>query len=425
MKIGVISDTHVGRAIPRQIGDARRESYRAALSQAIDINIKEGTDVLIHCGDVFEKRSMTPEDSVFIKEEFHRYFKSVEANTDKPPHVFILRGNHDGSAEGNTIDYISHPMAKYVTVAAGAVDDTAVYVNDNVVIIGISFDRYLKKKVLDAADFVKKTFAANPGKLKVILVHGFIQGYHPIPKGTPEHTYTNVDDLAVLSPDLVISGHYHVPLDPLVVGKDHKTTFLNAGATEAENIGEGAEYGIHIIEGANKIRFVPLVPLQKIVNVRVDSEGAVKPVEWYVSAAKAAAEEEAQKFQAAGKDGIFRVSVDGLTGDDPFVITDLLSRAYEDLKRKNPRLIYAEIVNDVNNVVKHADPTMYASGADFASSVVEPIGMANLPDANAVISEVSAALDNRASKKTGLLTDGDRAIFVKKWADILEKAGQP
>ncbi|MDG7016712.1 MAG: metallophosphoesterase family protein [Nitrososphaerota archaeon] len=425
VKIGIFSDTHIARAVPRQIGDARREAYRHAFSQSIDRFIDEGVGVIANVGDIFEKRSMGPEDSVFVKEELFRAFEGIRDKIGKSPHIFILRGNHDGSAEGNTIDYIRHPMAKYVTVAAGGVDDTAVYANDDVVIIGVSFDRYLKRKVLNAADFVKKTFAANPGKLKVILVHGFIQGYHPIPKGTPEHTYTNVDDLAVLGPDLVISGHYHVPLDPLVVGKDHKTTFLNAGATEAENIGESAEYGVHIIEGVDKIRFVPLVPLQKIVNVHVDSAGAVKPVEWYVSQAKVDAEREVKLFQAEGKDGIFRVSLDGLTGEDPFVISDLLGRAYEDLKRKNSRLIYAEIVNNVNNIVKHSDPTMYASGADFASNVVEPIGMANLSNATAVISEVSAALDNRASKKTGLLTDGDRAIFVKKWTDILEKVDKP
>lgn len=421
MKIVVFSDTHVGRAVPRQIGDLRREAYRSAFIQAIDQAISEAADVLVHVGDVFEKRSMTPEDSVFVKEELYRYFRSVSDKTGKAPHIFMLRGNHDGSADGNTIDYISHPMAKYVTVAAGPVDDTAVYTNSDVCIIGISFDRYLGRKVRDSAQFIRDTFAKNQDKLKVVLIHGFIKGYHPVPPGTPEHTYTTVDDMEMLGADLVIAGHYHVPLDPLVVGERHKTTFLNAGATEAENIGEGADYGVHVIEGPDKVKFVPVIPLQLIRNVNVDSGGATKPVDWYVAQAKAAAEFAVHEFQDKDKDGIFRIKLEGRTTDDPFMINDLLERAYDDLKVKFPRLIHTEIVNEVENIVRQADSASFASGADFASDVLQPIGTKQLPDAASVVSEVSAALDTKASKKTGLLTDSDRAAFVKKWTDILDK----
>jgi DNA repair exonuclease SbcCD nuclease subunit len=423
--IVVLSDSHIGRAVPRQIGDLRRSAYRNAFSQAIDVAIEEGAEILIHAGDVFEKRSMTPEDSVFVKEEFYRYFKAITEKTGKEPHIFMLRGNHDGSPDGNTIDYISHPMAKYVTVAAGPVDDTAVYTNNEVCIVGISFDRYLARKVREAAGFIRETFEKNPGKLKIVLIHGFIKGYHPIPKGTPEHTYTTVDDMELLGADLVISGHYHVPLDPLVVGNEHKTTFLNAGATEAENIGEGTDYGVHVFESVDKIRFIPLVPLQLIKNYEVDSFGAINPADWYVTEGKAAAEDAAKLFQSKNKDGIFRVTLEGRTTDDPFRITDLLERAFDDLKNSYSRLVYTEVVNNINNIVKQVDAGGFMGGVDFAADVLKPVGAQQLADAAAIINEVSAALDNRASKKTGLLTDSDRAVFVKKWTDVLDKVTTP
>ena len=67
LRIGVFSDTHVGRNIPRVLRDARRKAFRHAFKQAIDIFIENDVDYVIHAGDLFEKRSMTPDDAVFVK----------------------------------------------------------------------------------------------------------------------------------------------------------------------------------------------------------------------------------------------------------------------------------------------------------------------------------------------------------------------
>ncbi|MEM1552989.1 MAG: exonuclease SbcCD subunit D, partial [Candidatus Bathyarchaeia archaeon] len=66
VKLGVFADTHVGRSIPNVISEHRRQAFRHAFSQAINIFIKERVEYVIHAGDLFEKRSMTPSDSLFV-----------------------------------------------------------------------------------------------------------------------------------------------------------------------------------------------------------------------------------------------------------------------------------------------------------------------------------------------------------------------
>ncbi|MBS7622778.1 metallophosphoesterase, partial [Candidatus Bathyarchaeota archaeon] len=99
MKIGVFADTHVGRCIPRAIGDLRRQAYRHAFTEAVNIFIKEGVDHLIHGGDMFEKRSMTPAESLFVKDELQRLADSIGDLHSKHVKIFMVRGNHDGTAE--------------------------------------------------------------------------------------------------------------------------------------------------------------------------------------------------------------------------------------------------------------------------------------------------------------------------------------
>ncbi|MEM3747998.1 MAG: metallophosphoesterase, partial [Thermoproteota archaeon] len=120
MKIGVFADTHIGRNIPREVGELRRKAYRHAFTQAINIFVKEKVECVIHLGDLFEKRSMMSEDSVFVKEELQRLVNSIREEHGGEVSVFLIRGNHDGALDNNALDFVKHPLAKYLKVVGEA-----------------------------------------------------------------------------------------------------------------------------------------------------------------------------------------------------------------------------------------------------------------------------------------------------------------
>jgi len=418
VKVGVFADTHVGRCIPRAIGELRRRAYRHAFTQAINVFIDEGVDCLVHAGDLFEKRSMTPEDSVFVKEELQRLTDSIRDKQGKDVMMFAVRGNHDGGSESNALDYIKHPLARYLKIIGDDVlrGKEAVETCNGICIVGVSYHPYISQKLRDFQPILKRSFA-DRGELKLLVVHNFIRGYHPIPPGVPEHSYLSVEDFEGLGVDIVVAGHYHTKEDPMEV---KGTVLLTSGATEAVDLSDEGPYGVYVLEGTRSIRFIPIKPLHDIRNIKVSSQGAVKPAEWFVDKALEETRSYASSLQTTGVDGVLRLVLLGLTDEDPFSFEPPLMSGLSKVKEESPRLLHIELVNRVENVRQPAVLPALGGGVEFAAEILKPLGTF-APDAMKIVEEVSMVLDEKASQKTGLLTGLDRVPYVTRWVDILEK----
>jgi len=418
VKIGVCADTHIGRCIPRAIGDLRRKAYRHSFTQAINVFIEEGVDYLIHAGDVFEKRSMTPEDSVFVKEELQRLADSIHEKQGKDVMIFAVRGNHDGVPESNALDYIKHPLAKYLKIIGDATlqgKDEA-QVHDGLCLMGVAYHPYISRKFEDLKPILKGILA-NKSELKLLVIHNFIDGYHQIPPGVPQHSFLTVRDFDDLEVDMVIAGHYHTRKEP---ADENGTVLLTPGATEAVDLSDEGPYGVYILEGKRSIRFVPIKPLHEIRNIKVTSQEAVKPTKWFVDNASEEASSYASSLHMTGVEGVLRLVLLGLTDEDPYSIEQPLMSEFARIKETSPKLLHVELVNRVENVRQPVVLPTLGGGAEVAAEILKPLGDFT-QEAVRIVEEVGTTLDEKASQKTGLLTGSDRAPFVTRWVDILEK----
>jgi DNA repair exonuclease SbcCD nuclease subunit len=419
VKIGVFSDTHVGKSTPTNIGDLRRQAYRHAFTEAINIFIQEGVDCVIHAGDLFEKKSMTPEDSVFVKNELQRLVDSIRDKSGSGPPVFLLRGNHDGSPESNTLGYVEHPLARYLKPFGDRTlrGEAEYYDVGDIRVVGISYHTYIGTKYNEIEPAVVKSFADRNGP-NIVVVHNFIRGYHNIPDGVPEHNTYTLDDFADLPVQLVISGHYHSKLVPMRTKDKH---FLSSCATEAEDLSDEGEHGVWIVDENLTPRFEPITPLHQIRSIQVGKEDATEPLDWFVESALTEVKSYANLLQQTSSKGIIRIVLSGNTDGEPYVIERLLEPKLAKMKQANPRLIHYELVNNVQPIHRTVQlPAAATSGIDYAAKVLEPLGELQL-EGTKLTEEIQLALDERASEKTQQLTPSDRHPFIQRWIELLEE----
>ncbi|MBO3839985.1 MAG: metallophosphoesterase [Thermoproteota archaeon] len=418
MKIGVLADTHVGRRIPIEIGELRRRAYRHAFTQSINIFIEEGVDYVIHAGDLFEKRSMTSEDSVFVKEEFQRLVNSIKEKHGKEVSIFVVRGNHDGSYDNNALDFVKHPLAKYLKVVGESLvrGEEEFYVDGEIMLTGMPYHTYVSRVFKEVRPLIEKLFKTED-YFKIFLVHNFIQGHHDIPPGTPPHNFLSIKDFEGLGVNIVIAGHFHTKAGPL---EEKGIIFLTPGATEAVDLSDEGPFGVYILEPGVKPRFVKIRPLHEIRNSKVDSMETVKPKEWYVENVLKEANAYCSYLREKKADGLLRIVISGyLEEGDPSIIDLALREELSELKSQTG-LLYVDLVNRVEELPqKIAFPKM-GTGLDYMTTALKPLGE-NIGEAMSLIEEISMLLEEKASQKTGLLTGLDRSRFVKRWLEIFEK----
>ena len=419
MKIGVLADTHVGRSIPRAIGWLRRQAYRHAFTQAIDIFIQEGVVCLIHAGDMFEKRSMTPEDSVFVKGELQRLADSISDRYHKEVAVFAVRGNHDGTPENNALDYIKHPLAKYLRIIGDEIlqgKAESQTLND-LCLVGVAYHPYISRKFEELKPIIQKNFAQTH-RLRVLVVHNFVRGHHHIPPGVPSHNWLDTRDLSELGADVVISGHHHTRKEST---GENGTVLLTPGATEAIDLSDEGVYGVYILEGKNSNRFIPIRPLHEIRNIKVDSQGTVKSTGWFADMGSEEARAYSSSVRERNAQGILRLVLLGLSDGDPYRIEQHLTAELTKIKDATPGLLHIELVNRVEDSrLTLTHPTL-GKADDFTAEILKPLAE-TAPEALKLIEEVSMALDEKASQTTGLLTGSDRAEFLPRWIKIFERS---
>lgn len=407
MKIGVCSDEHVGRAIPREIGDLRRQAYRSAFSQTIDMFIKERVDVMISAGDLFERRTMTAEDTAFVRAELQRLVDAL-GHVD----IFFIRGNHDSSYANSALHFIQHPLAKYVHV----LDDEG-WTSGSIAVFGVSYDPYISTKFQRLRPQIKKFFADDK-PVKVVITHAFIDGYTSLPPNLPRHYYLTINDFTDLGNNITINGHVHSSPGPK---KFDKTLFLTPGATEPEDLGEDGPYGVYIIEDFNA-RFMPIIPFTPILNVEVRAMGGSgEGYDWFVSEV----EKEVNKcLKGATAPSIVRIKVEGIVAGEPGDLTSMLYEKLADMKNNNKNLVYAALVNKTASITKNV---IFSPGGiavnrdDYLEAVFEGLPESVKKDALVLANDIDVALDQQKSQQTGVLTGGDRKPFVRRWQALFEE----
>lgn len=419
VKIGVFSDTHVGNSTPSNIADLRRQAYRYAFTQAINIFIDEGVGGVIHAGDLFEKKSMTPEDSVFVKKELQRLVDSIRAKTGSALTIFLLRGNHDGTSDKNTLGYVEHPLAQYLKPFGDKIlkGEVEAYDVGDIRIAGISYHTYIGIKFKEIKQAVRESFA-NHNTPNILVVHNFIRGYHNVPPDVPDHNCYALEDFSDLQVQMVIAGHYHSKLVPMQT-KDK--CLLSSCATEAEDLGDEGEHGLWILAEDLAPRFVAIKPLHQIRNVEIGKKDATRQQEWWIENALIEVESYINLLRQTSSQGIIRIILSGKSDTEPYLIEKALELKVAEIKKVNPQLVHYQIENNVQDTHHTVMlPAAATSGIDYAAEVLKPLGELQ-PEGTRLTEEIQLALDERASDRTQQLTASDRQPFVQRWIELIEK----
>ncbi|MEM4246389.1 MAG: metallophosphoesterase [Candidatus Bathyarchaeia archaeon] len=417
MKIGLLADTHVGRNIPRVVGELRREAYRHAFAKAIDILVEEGVDYVIHAGDLFEKRSMTPSDSMFVKNEFHRLIGSIKENDGKDIRILLVRGNHDGTPENSALNYVEHPLAKYLKVIGEETlqGKPELFDDGNLSAAAVGYHPYIASKFRE----VKKTVEESLSKASnepILILHAFITGYHELPPGIPKHSTLTLHDLEEVNAKTIICGHHHKKKPPVTLfGKN----FITPGATEAIDLADEGEYGVSILE-SNSYKFVPIDPLHEIRNLRISSGGALKPLEWYKKETEAQLNSIAAGLSPSGKKAILRLVVEGKSMEDPFELDMELDNLAAKIREARPNILHIQLENRVEST-RQAFYRPLGGQEAFLREAMRPLE-GSIEKAASLVEEVEMALEEKGSQMTGLLKPSDRKPFVEKWVEILKTA---
>ena len=414
VKLGIFADTHVGRSIPRAIGDLRKEAFRHAFTQAINIFIEEKVDYVIHAGDVFERRSMSPEDTVFVKNELQRLVDNLGDIK-----IYVLRGNHDGTLENNVLNYVEHPLAKYLKVVGEKTlrGEAELYEESGFVLTGIGYTPYITRKLLEEKDNLKNLLGKADTKHKIFLLHAFIRNHHELPPGIPEHQKIGLDVLMEIGASLIVCGHHH----QTKFQKLENTLILTPGGTEYIDLADKGPHGCYIAELSPilNLTFKSISPLHKIENIRVNSEETIKPKDWFIKQTLKEVQEFSRKLKRENEKGILRLVVEGIIDGSRYELQAELENSFKKAREENPLLLHVELDNRVEPLKKPIQITKTTTREEFLREVFKPLGDEHLPEVLSLIDEVDSLLDERASEKTHLLKDGDRREFVKRWLKIL------
>ncbi|MEM4693703.1 MAG: metallophosphoesterase, partial [Nitrososphaerota archaeon] len=195
VRIGILSDTHVGRDIPKIVGEARRKAFRHAFREAVNILINSDVDLVLHAGDLFEKKSMRSEDAVFVKDEFYRLVKNVKERSVKDVNILIIRGNHDGTFLNSVLDYVTHPLADYFRVLEFDKETglEGYYIDSNVAVIGVGYYPHIRSRFKNMLDDINSVFSSLESDLtRILLIHNYIESISNVPP-SPQHTLIDLD----------------------------------------------------------------------------------------------------------------------------------------------------------------------------------------------------------------------------------------
>jgi DNA repair exonuclease SbcCD nuclease subunit len=417
LKIGIFSDTHVGCAVPKAIGDARREAFRKAFSTSINIFIQEKVAYVMHAGDLFERRTMLPEDSVFVKQELQRLVNGLNGKVK----ILIVRGNHDGTVENSALDYVKHPLAEYFIVLGerSLVGEPELFEDEKIAVQGLGYTAYPVARWNEVKLKVQEQFAKSKAKYKFLLFHAFVERQLGLPLQVPKHQVLTFDQFAGLQVNYILCGHQHrttpmVTIDGISV--------LTPGATEAVELSDESVHGVYILtlnDKNVKVDFKPIVPLHKLKNIRCGGVGEKHDEEWYVNNGLALAKKEVESN--LNEKLILRLLLEGTVEGDKYHVEEKISSALASMRKDWPNIIYLEVKNDLNMPVISVELNLGELKSEVYSKVFETFSDRKKTEAVELAEEVESMLEEHASSVTGLLTDFHRRRVADKWKKILEE----
>ncbi len=265
----------------------RREELKEVFAGIINLAGREGVQVLLIAGDLFEHVHATRGLIKFIDDQFRRIPRT---------RVFISPGNHDPLLPDSY--YRTWPWAENVHIfgpEGGRVDlpDLPVTVH------GWGFDAWEVR-----ACHLHRIRAEEPDRIHLAVIHGGDEVYHPF---TPE-------ELAATGCHYIALGHIHN--ERVVLQRSGRVIARYSGSPEALSFGEPGEHGVLLGTISRDRTAMQLVPTgrRRFITADVDVAGAVSPED--VAAAVRGAWPEAERLQHC-----FRVRLTGAV--DPGLRMDL------------------------------------------------------------------------------------------------------
>ena len=409
MKFAVLADAHIGRRIPLAIAEHRRNAFKKAFSKAVDIIVEEGCDYVFMCGDLFERRTLKPELVQFAHDELYRIIDGTRSIWNKPIKIFLIRGNHDGRPQSDTLDYLKHPLAEYLHVFE---EDSKPYVDENLTVVGLNYYDRIGAAYSQLAEPILKEASG----LKVLMLHGFVSGYNKVP---PYSNSLTLDRLAEADPTYVFSGHYHLNCGAKRL--PNGGWILTPGSLEKYDFAENPEKGLYIVEHGEEPKFTwkAIEPLHIMKQVNIDTEKRHVPV-YYGLKILEKVESFSSELEAADKSGYLRIRVRGRL--QMGFVSEIDQSEVDEIVKADPRFLWLDVdtlgvempiaivtPNGSSSVNLQEVITKFFSGfEDFAEDIGE------------MYVKAQETLEEIASEQTGLLTSSQRGPFVEEWVGRFE-----
>lgn len=404
LRFAVLADAHIGRSIPLAIAEHRRRAFNEAFRKAVDAVVEAECDYVFICGDLFERRTLRPRLVQFAHDQLYRLARETEERYGKKVRVLAIRGNHDGRPQSDTLDYIKHPLADYLHVFE---EDAEPYKDENITVVGLNYyDR------IDAAyERLAEPALREAMGTKILMLHGFVQGYNPVP---PYSASLSLDRVSETAPDYVFTGHYHQRCREkrLPTGG----WILTPGSLEMYDFGEKPDKGFYVVDHGEEPRFtwMPIEPMHAMKRALVETERRQTP-RWFSDKIMEQVQTFRGELEKADKPGYLRVRVRGPLKDG--FPGDIDQEGIRNAHREDPRLLWVDV--DTLGVEmpllagiperERVDITEFFSNfGELAEDIREMHG------------RVREAIEEAASPQTGLLTQSQRIPFVEEWVKRLE-----
>lgn len=399
MRFAVLADAHIGRSIPLAIAEHRRRAFAEAFRKAVDSIIEAGVKYVFICGDLFERRTLRPHLVQLVHDELYRLATETEERHGLEPKILVIRGNHDGRPLSDTLDYIRHPLARYLHVFD---EQHMVYRDGRIHAVGLGYYENITRAY---ERLVKPAFEGAEG-LRVLLLHTFVQGYQEIPPYSPSLT---IDDLQEVNPHYVFAGHNHERHNPRRLSNGG--WLLTPGSLEMYDFGEKPEKGLYIVEEGEKpsFRWISIEPMHMMRSISIFSDRR-RPPDWYARRIVEAVEGFAEELRKLNKQGYLRVPVKGPLSEG--LPSDISLEEVERITEEESLLLWV----DVDTMGLEMPPFMPPSGGEevavkeffsdfgpFAEEIGEMHEM------------VRETLEEEASVETGLLTPSKRRSLIEEW----------
>ena len=405
MRFAVIADAHIGRSIPLAVAEHRRNAFCKAFTNSVDAIVETGVDYVFFCGDLFERRTLRPYLVQFAHDELYRLAKETEERHEKHVKILVIRGNHDGRPQSDTLDYIKHPLAEYLNIFE---DDEAVYRDSDLYVVGLNY----YDRVDLAFERIAKPAFRKGGGLRIFMLHGFISGYNQVP---PYESYLTMDKLASVDPDFVFAGHSHRRCPPKRL--PNGGWLLTPGSLEMYDFAERPEKGFYLVETGEespKFNWVQIEPIHVMKQVNVETEDRENP-EWYRKRILEEVDSFREELGKAGKPGYLRVRVSGRLKEG--FPSDIDLSVVDDLIESDPLLLWVDVdtLRLELPLISRLPEREQVDVAEFFSGFGE-----FAEEIRDMHRRVRDTLEEEASVQTGLLTPSQRAPLLEEWVKRFE-----